>query len=102
MSGTLDVRIQGDSMWPTFRDGDVLMFTQQDLASFAAGDVVLVSHPLKPEVRMVKRVLRVEANGDLFLVGDNPDPLASEDSHNFGPVPCRLVEARWLGDSWRA
>ena len=45
---------------------------------------------------MVKRVLRI-TNGDLFLVGDNPDPLASEDSHNFGPVPCRLVEARWLG-----
>lgn len=102
MNRTLDVRIQGDSMWPTFRDGDVLIFTQQDLASFAAGDVVLVFHPLKPEVRMVKRVLRIEANGDLFLVGDNPDPLASEDSHNFGPVPCRLVEARWLGDSWRA
>ena len=102
MNHTLDVRIQGDSMWPTFRDGDVLMFTQQDLSSFAAGDVVLVSHPLKPEVRMVKRVLRIEANGDLFLVGDNPDPLASEDSHNFGPVPYRLVEARWLGDSWRA
>ena len=102
MSHTLDVRIQGDSMWPTFRDGDVLTFTQQNLSSLAVSDVVLVSHPLKPEVRMVKRVLRIEANGDLFLVGDNPDPLASEDSHNFGPVPCRLVQARWLGESWRA
>ena len=102
MSHTLDVRIQGDSMWPTFQDGDVLTFTQQNLSSLAVSDVVLVSHPLKPEVRMVKRVLRIEANGDLFLVGDNPDPLASEDSHNFGPVPCRLVQARWLRESWRA
>ena len=102
MSHTLDVRIQGDSMWPTFRDGDVLTFTQQNLSSLAVSDVVLVSHPLKPEVRMVKRVLRIEANGDLFLVGDNPDPLASEDSHNFGPVPCRLVQGRWLRESWRA
>ena len=102
MSHTLDVRIQGDSMWPTFRDGDVLTFTQQNLSSLAVSDVILVSHPLKPEVRMVKRVLRIEANGDLFLVGDNPDPLASEDSHNFGPVPCRSVQARWLGESWRA
>ncbi|MGB0312726.1 MAG: S24 family peptidase, partial [Poseidonia sp.] len=48
MNHTLDVRIQGDSMWPTFRNGDVLVFTQQDLASFDAGDVLLVSHPLKP------------------------------------------------------
>ena len=102
MSHTLDVRIQGDSMWPTFRDGDVLSFTQQNLSSLAVSDVVLVSHPLKPEVRMVKRVLRIEPNGDLFLVGDNPDPLASEDSHNFGPVPCKLVQARWLMESWRA
>ena len=102
MNRALDVRIQGDSMWPTFRDGDVLTFTQQNLSSLAVSDVVLVSHPLKPEVRMVKRVLRIESNGDLFLVGDNPDPLASEDSHNFGPVPCRLVQARWLGESWRA
>ncbi|MEL0182696.1 MAG: S26 family signal peptidase [Candidatus Poseidoniales archaeon] len=102
MNHTLDVRIQGDSMWPSFRDGDTLAFTKEGLASLAVKDVVLVSHPLKPEVRMVKRVLRIEENGDLFLVGDNPDPLASEDSHNFGPVPRRLVEARWLGESWRA
>ena len=47
----------------------------------------MAQHPLKPNVVVVKRVLRVESNGDLFLVGDNPDPLASEDSHNFGPSP---------------
>ena len=102
MTSTLDVRIQGDSMWPTFRDGDLLTFTDEDLDIISAGDVVLVIHPLKPDVRMVKRVLRIETNGTLFLVGDNPDPLGSEDSHNFGPVPLRLVQARWLDESWRA
>lgn len=102
MNQTLDVRIQGDSMWPTFRDGEVVPFSEENLESLAVGDVVLISHPFKPGVRMVKRVLRVEANGDLFLVGDNPDPLASEDSHNFGPVSLRLVEARWTGKPERA
>ena len=102
MNQTLDVSIQGDSMWPTFRDGEVVSFSEENLESLAAGDVVLISHPFKPGVRMVKRVLRVEVNGDLFLVGDNPDPLASEDSHNFGPVSLRLVEARWTGKVKRA
>ena len=34
---------------------------------------------------MVKRVRFIE-NGKLFLEGDNPDPNASQDSHNFGLV----------------
>ena len=34
----------------------------------------------------------------MFLTGDNPDPLASEDSHNFGPVPQSSVEARWVNE----
>ena len=44
---------------------------------------------------MVKRILRVEPDGRLFLVGDNPDPLASEDSHNFGPVSLEAVRGKW-------
>ena len=102
MSQTLDVRIQGESMWPTFRDGDVLTFTLLDGTPLACGDVVLVVHPFKPEIRMVKRVLSIAENGDLFLTGDNPDPLASEDSHNFGPVPQSSVEARWVNEGERA
>jgi hypothetical protein len=42
---------------------------------------------------MIKRISTVEANGRLFLTGDHPDPLASEDSHNFGPVSTELVKA---------
>jgi hypothetical protein len=42
---------------------------------------------------MVKRISALHANGRLFLTGDNPDPLASEDSHNFGPVSSASVEA---------
>lgn len=102
MNQTLDVHIQGESMWPTFRNGDVLTFTLINASPLKSGDVVLLSHPFKPRIKMVKRVLRIEDNGDLFLTGDNPDPLASEDSHNFGPVPQRLVEARWIGDGERA
>ena len=102
MSPTLDVRIQGESMWPTFHDGDVLTFSLLDGTPLECGDVVLVVHPFKPEIRMVKRVLSIADNGDLFLTGDNPDPLASEDSHNFGHVPQGSVEVRWVNDGERA
>ena len=43
------------------------------------------THPFKPKVTCVKRVKRITDSG-LFVEGDNPDPLASEDSHNFGIV----------------
>ena len=87
MSEPFQVRIKGDSMWPTFRDGDILTFSHLlDQHRVNAGAVVLAKHPLKVDVLVVKRVHSVELDGRFFLVGDQPDPLGSEDSHNFGPV----------------
>lgn len=98
MSPILDVRIQGQSMWPTFRDGQVLKFLKlEGTAPLEQGDVVLLDHPLKEGVLMVKRVSRIEQDGRLFLSGDNPDPLASEDSHNFGTVSPERIQAKWVG-----
>ena len=94
MTEALDVRIQGDSMWPTYRDGDVVSFAPCDQTYVArVNDVVLVRHPMKDNVLMVKRVSVVQNDGRLFLTGDNPDPTASEDSHNFGPVLPAMVQA---------
>ena len=94
MTEALDVRIQGDSMWPTYHDGDeISMVVRDDNYTPSVNDVVLVEHPMKPTVLMVKRISIVEPSGRLFLTGDHPDPLASEDSHNFGPVSPELVKA---------
>ena len=94
MTEALDVRIQGDSMWPSYRDGDVVSFAPRDETYVArVNDVVLVRHPMKDNVLMVKRVSVVQNDGRLFLTGDNPDPTASEDSHNFGPVSPAMVQA---------
>jgi hypothetical protein len=51
---------------------------------------------------MVKRVQSVTDNGRLFLVGDQPDPTASEDSHNFGAVDAAHVVGHWNGVLRRA
>ncbi len=98
MNRNLDVRIQGDSMWPTFTHGQMLTFQETDSqTTFEVGDVVLALHPLKIDVLMVKRIHRIEPDGRLFLTGDQPDPTSSEDSHNFGPVAVSNVRARWTG-----
>ena len=83
------VIICGDSMWPTLRAGDEVEFTElssQDDVELHIGDLVVAIHPLKPGVQVVKRIAGFGDGARLILVGDNPDPLASEDSHNFGPV----------------
>ena len=94
MTEALDVRIQGDSMWPTYRNGDVVPFAPcNETYVPRVNDVVLVHHPMKDSVLMVKRGSGVQNDGRLFLTGDNPDPTASEDSHNFGPVSPTMVQA---------
>ena len=56
------------------------------------GNIVVFTHPFKPKVTCVKRVKRITDSG-LFVEGDNPDPLASEDSHNFGIVSLDAIIA---------
>lgn len=97
MSDAFCVDIQGDSMWPTIYDGERLEFVPHDTENVPAkGSVVLAEHPLKQGVLMVKRVKSVSADR-VFLEGDNPDPLASEDSHNFGTVPFCNIVGVWVG-----
>ena len=34
----------------------------------------------------MRKACQILSEKGYFVEGDNPDPLASEDSHNFGPV----------------
>ena len=36
-------------------------------------------------MNVIKRVKRILGDG-IFIEGDNPDPIGSEDSHNFGLI----------------
>jgi nickel-type superoxide dismutase maturation protease len=96
MGDAFCVDIQGDSMWPTFNHGDRLTFRPHTSGeALRVGDVVVAHHPLKSDVLIVKRIARVVLDR-VFLQGDHPDPLASEDSHNFGPVLSRHVVGVWI------
>ncbi len=79
------VTIIGDSMWPTYNDGDIIECVEYDGSEITVSSIVVFPHPMKNNVTCVKRVKSV-GEKDLFVEGDNPDPLASEDSHNFGWV----------------
>ena len=79
-------------MWPSFKDGDTLPCEEYSGQDLAVGNIVVFTHPFKANVTCVKRVKRV-TDSAVFVEGDNPDPLASEDSHNFGIVPLDAIIA---------
>ena len=94
----IDVRVNGDSMWPTLEDGNIARFEKILSDNLHKGQIVLVEHPLRNDFYLIKRISSVHGE-KIFLVGDNPDPNASEDSHNFGFVKSRKVLAVLIGNS---
>ena len=85
------IRIVGPSMEPAMRNGDWWLVLRT--SRVRPGDAVLLAHPDRPDLLVVKRV--VERRGDgWWVLGDNPQ--ASEDSRRFGPVPDALILGRLL------
>ena len=80
-------RVEGDSMLPTLKDGDVIMISSKP--AVVAGDIVLAKHPYKQSVKVVKRVDKIDENGRVLLIGDNP--AESTDSRTFGTVSIEYI-----------
>lgn len=78
--GLLVRRISGESMLPTLRAGQLVLFASG--RPLHVGDVVMFRHDNKEKI---KRIARLES-GKVYLLGDNPE--ASTDSREFG----------WLGN----
>lgn len=89
------VAVAGDSMTPTLRPGDFLIVSRS--GRIRPGDVVMARRPDFSTVLLVKRVLAREPEG-WWLEGDNP--LRSDDSRLFGPVPDDCVLGRVLFRYW--
>ncbi len=84
---SIEVRIHGDSMWPTLCDGQCVEAVTGTTPTI--GNIVVAKHPWK-EIFIVKRVTEILPDG-FFIEGDNPDPTGTEDSHNFGPIPTTSI-----------
>ncbi len=75
-------RVEKESMVPTLMPGDEVAVDAK--AKIFPGDIVVIRHPYKKDIVLIKRVVRIEPDGKLFLASDNPD--GSTDSRAFGAV----------------
>lgn len=95
------IRISGDSMAPTFQDGDLLFLDTKayQRTEPAARDIVVIRHPFHKDMLLIKRVVAFAQEGKraekVFVVGDNP--CASTDSRTFGAVPLDSVQGKIAG-----
>ena len=88
----LNVVVKGASMWPTLVDGSTVRFDKVEDKVLEVGQIVLAKHPLQSNLIIIKRIQSINEN-KVFLVGDNPDPTASDDSHNFGMILISEISA---------
>jgi len=66
--------VRGDSMEPTIRDGQVILWVEVDPSELKAGDIIIYTHPTKPlENPIVHRIIRIMENGEYLFEtkGDN-------------------------------
>ncbi|GAU65414.1 superoxide dismutase [Streptomyces sp. NBRC 110611] len=84
--------VYNPSMVPTLLPGDQLVV--QYGAAVRPGDVVVLKHPFRQDLLIVKRAVR-RRDGGWWVQGDNP--FVENDSREFGVVPDELVVARaWV------
>ena len=82
--------VNGDSMWPTFKDGDTIVVLAYEGQQLELNDILVFTDPRDTSRICIKRLKRIEEEG-LFVEGDNPDPTASTDSHNYGLIDERSI-----------
>ena len=82
-------------MQPTLKPGDrVLVRRLGQKSAPSLGSVVVTWHPQRSELRLIKRLSRVDSTG-LWLLGDNPTE--STDSRQLGAVPTNLLIGEVVG-----
>jgi signal peptidase I len=110
MAKYASVRVEGNSMAPTYNDGDWLMARWADysvarnlltkllhrlLSSLDVGDVVVIEREEQPGIFYVKRISDVqEPECELpmiYVLSDNPE---GTDSRTWGWLPMHYVKAR--------
>ncbi len=84
--------VYNPSMQPTLYPGDQLVVRYG--APVRPGDVVVLRHPFRQDLLIVKRAVE-RREGGWWVRGDNP--YVENDSREFGVVPDELVVARaWV------
>lgn len=88
-------------MRPGLRPGALVIAKALDRSDdLRAGDVVVARRPDPAGRAIIKRIHSIDDAGTIFLVGDNPDPLASTDSRTFGTITRDQIQARVRWRIW--
>ena len=87
----LKVTVKGNSMSPTFEDGDKIQFLALTDYHLKIGDIVLARHPFQKKLNIVKRIKEIKNRSLYFLEGDNIEIGSSSDSHSFGLVSKKIL-----------
>lgn len=83
-------------MAPTLRAGDVVLLDPRAYRSTPPADldVVVLEHPQREGLRIVKRVQFIDEAGAAYVTSDNADESDAHDSRSFGPVPPEHILGR--------
>lgn len=87
------VDVSGPSMSPTLTNGDQVVVRYG--AAVRPGHVVVLRHPFRQDLLVIKRVAEKRPGGTWWVLGDNPYN-KSGDSTDYGAVPDELVLATAL------
>ena len=80
----------GNSMYPTYKDGEHLFSLPTSFNKIKEGDVLIFRTPYDPKRVVIKRVImKSTVTKELFFLGDNFSE--SYDSRNYGFVPYKYV-----------
>ena len=90
------VLVRGPSMAPALRDGDQLLVSFGKRPASRPGAVVVVALP--GTQLAVKRLVRVDEAGRVWVEGDNP--FGSTDSRTLGALPPEALRGRVLLRLW--
>lgn len=97
-------KVQGDSMDPTFRNGDILLVNmyREVPIDIPLLEVVLIERELQPGIFYIKRIQ--ESHGGAYWVeGDNREEGIEElvnDSRSWGFVQAQEIRGRVLCRLW--
>jgi nickel-type superoxide dismutase maturation protease len=84
------VDVSGPSMSPTLTNGDQVIVRYG--ADVRPGHIVVLRHPFRQDLLVIKRVAEQRPGGSWWVLGDNPYN-RSGDSSDYGAVPDELVLA---------
>ncbi|MDJ0582284.1 nickel-type superoxide dismutase maturation protease [Crocosphaera sp.] len=86
--------VTGNSMFPILKAGEEVLVDTKAYRRYlpGIGDLVIAWHPQKENLRIIKRVVKVDEKGNCFLMGENS--LESSDSRSFGWVSSQKIIAK--------